>query len=173
MIRPGLAAGDQPQHVEDSGGPLTQSVPAALVATPHIERICGVRILRGCDGWQGIALQLDPRLDDNSLFRLSLMTANGHAIQVACLHEEDAIASWRSLSASTGLAMLVETPDGRIEAPFPQLGPIKLGHGRQRRSYNTLHKRRPRFLTRRKTARLAAVPVHVHGIEMSGYSAAY
>ncbi len=172
MIRPGFAAGDQPLQVADSGGPLTTSA-AALPCVPHIERICGVRILRGNVGWKGIALQLDPRLDDNSIFRLSLMTADGHAIQIASLHEEDAIAAWRSVSASTGLAMLVETLDGRIETPFPQLGPIKLGQGRQRRSYNTLRKRRPRFLTRRKTARLAAVPVHVHGVEMSGYSAAY
>jgi Family of unknown function (DUF6101) len=173
MIRSGHAAGEQPHSVAVLGGPLITVTEAAAAAAPRIERICGVRILRGSAGWNGIALQLRTSLDENNLFGLALMTADGHAIQVACLHEDDAIAAWRGMSSASGLAMLVETPDGRIETPFPQMGPVKLGESRQRRSYSTLRKRRPRFLTRRKTARLAAVPVHVHGIEMSGYSAPY
>jgi hypothetical protein len=167
MSRAGHAAGDQPHSAAVSGGPITAQIPASVPVLPRIERICGVRILRGAEGWQGVSLRLLSNEGEANVFALSLQTGNGHAIQVATIDEDDAVAAWRSLSLSSGLPMLVEAVDGRIEAPFPQLGRVALGQNRMRRSYNMMRNRRPRFLVRRKMARLANVPITVHGVPMS------
>ena len=62
-----------------------------------------------------------------------------------------------------GGVYLLETSDGEISQPFPQIGRLALGPIRVRRRYAFLNGRRPRFLVRRKTGKLAERPVVVAG----------
>lgn len=130
---------------------------------PSIERLAGVRILRGGAGWHGVSLRVGGP-EAGSGFDLSLVTEAGHSIRVAHLDEEEVVAAWRDLSRVTGLPMLVEQQDGSLANPYPQLGRLALGAVKIRRAHGALRHRRPRFLTRRKTARLADLPV-IHGGE--------
>jgi len=54
-----------------------------------------------------------------------------------------------------------------VTEPYPQLGRVALGAVRIRRRHGLLNGRRPRFLTRRKTGRLAELPVIVAGDRMT------
>ena len=131
-----------------------------------IERIGSVRILRGDvgTGWRGVALRLaaDTGREEN-LFELTLTSGNGRSVTIATVCEEEAIALWRDCGRSTGLPLLLETPEGEITEPYPQLGRVALGPIRIRRRYGLLNGRRPRFLVRRKTGKPALRPVVVSG----------
>ncbi len=156
-------------------GAIDLPLPAANSTSPAaarpVERIAGVRIIRGA-GWCGISLRLADgavtgQLMHPDLMELSLVTSDGRSVTIATVDGEDAVAVWRSASAETGLAMMVETADG-LQAPFPQLGRLALGPIRIRRAHGILNGRRPRFLKRRKTARLPDRPVMVRGSVLSG-----
>lgn len=145
----GLAAHDAPM-----APPIAEAV-----AKPSIERLAGVRILRGGAGWHGVSLRVGQADGDRQNFDLSLVTVAGHSIRIACLEEDEVVAAWRSLSRDTGLPMLVEQADGTLASPYPQLGRLALGSRKIRRAHGALRQRRPRFLVRRKAARLADLPV--------------
>jgi len=72
--------------------------------------------------------------------------------------EEDVVAEWRKLAGASGLVLKVQLPNGAILTPYPQIGRVLLGSTRQRRRHGLLNHRRPRFLTRRKTARFPLRP---------------
>jgi hypothetical protein len=63
--------------------------------------------------------------------------------------------------------MMIETSDGAVQAPFPQIGRLALGPIRIRRSHGATASRRPRFLRRRKTARMPDLPMIVNGEVLS------
>jgi hypothetical protein len=73
--------------------------------------------------------------------------------------EEDAIAIWRSIVSSAGIAPMMRAWNGYTEPLACQLGKLRLGRVQDRRRLAVLHRRRPRFLTRRKSARLPALPL--------------
>lgn len=153
-----------------SGGatsPFT-ALPAgpAPQAPRTIERIGSVRLLRGDvgAGWRGVALRLAADTGrDEKLFELTLTSGNGRSVTIATVCEEEAIALWRDCGRATGLPLLLETPEGAITEPYPQLGRVALGPIRIRRRHSLLNGRRPRFLVRRKTGKLALRPVVVSG----------
>ena len=130
---------------------------------PRIERIGTVRILRGAAGWRGVALRLANAAGDDELFQLALTAGDGRSIVVATVDQEDAVALWRDCGRASGMPLLLETSDGEISEPFPQIGRVALGPTRLRRRHSLLNGRRPRFLVRRKTGRLAERPVVVAG----------
>ncbi|KRE18042.1 hypothetical protein ASE63_02315 [Bosea sp. Root381] len=130
---------------------------------PRIERIGSVRILRGAAGWRGVALRLANAAGDDELFQLALTAGDGRSIVVATVDQEDAVALWRDFGRASGMPLLLETSDGDISEPFPQIGRVALGPIRVRRRHSFLNGRRPRFLVRRKTGRLAERPVVVGG----------
>lgn len=132
-------------------------------SAPGIERVGPVRILRASAGWRGIALRLANPAGDDQRFELALTAGDGRSIVVAAADHEDAVALWRDLGGVSGLPLLLETVDGTVCEPFPQLGRVALGQTRLRRRYSLLGNRRPRFLTRRKPGRLAQLPVMVSG----------
>ena len=141
------------------------------VKLSSVERLAGVRIIRG-GHWRGVSLRLAQGLArdgeaGDDLMELSLVTADGRSIRVATIEEDEAVAVWRSASAATGLPMMIETAGGLLQAPFPQLGRVELGPIRIRRAHSTLRNRRPRFLTRRKIARLPDCPATVRGAVLS------
>ena len=130
---------------------------------PRIERIGSVRILRGAAGWRGVALRLANETGEDQVFQLALTAGDGRSITVATVDQDDAVALWRDCGRASGMPLLLETSDGAITEPFPQIGPLALGPIRVRRRHSFLNGRRPRFLVRRKTGRLADRPVVVGG----------
>ena len=155
------------------GGPTSETIvsrnpmPARPVA-PAIERVGSVRILRGSAGWRGVALRLAHRpAGDEERFELALTAGDGRSIVVASADADDAVALWRDFGRTSGLPLLLETAEGVVSEPYPQLGRLALGAVRIRRRHGFLNGRRPRFLTRRKTGRLAELPVIVGGERMT------
>lgn len=120
--------------------------------TGGVCRLGGVRVLWPAPVWQGVRLKLRDRLNGTDrLFEIGLSAGSGRTVVIAVLDEDEAVATWRSVSAATGLPMLIEAPDGTVSAPAPQLGRLALGPIRHRRCLAVLKGRRPRFLRRRKT----------------------
>jgi hypothetical protein len=136
--------------------------------SPLVERIGSVRLLRGGAGWRGVTLRLARNAGgDEERFQIALTAGDGRSVTVAELSEEEAIAAWRDIGRSSGLSLLLETPDGAISEPYPQIGRLALGPIRIRRRHALLAGRRPRFLTRRKTGRLPERPVIIRGEVLS------
>ena len=155
-----------------SGSTTTQSIVAknpmpAQAESPCVERIGPVRILRAGAGWRGVALRLTTARNDgehtDERFELALTAGDGRSITVAVADSDDAVALWRDCGRTSGLPLLLETDDGVISEPYPQVGRLALGPIRIRRRYSVLNGRRPRFLTRRKAGKLADRPVVVSG----------
>ncbi|CAH1654927.1 conserved hypothetical protein [Hyphomicrobiales bacterium] len=154
------------------GGPTTTAIVSRnpmpdRLAVPAIERVASVRILRGTANWRGVALRLANPAGDDRCFELALTAGDGRSIVVACADESDAVALWRDFGRSSGLPLLLETADGAVSEPFPQIGRVALGPVRIRRRHGLLNGRRPRFLTRRKTGRVAELPVMVCGEKLT------
>lgn len=114
------------------------------------------------DAAVGVALAFADEAADacgEDRFALLLVDAEGEvAMRLGPFAEEDVVAVWRDVSAKGGLARMLLREDGSIVPVSQQLGPVVLGKGRQRRRHAALSGRRPRFLVRRKTARLPARP---------------
>ncbi len=147
-----------------SGQPSQPAQAPQQQNSPRIERVGPVRILRGGAGWRGIALRLaGGAIADDDRFQLALTAGDGRSVVVAVLDQDDAIAVWRDAGRTSGLPLLLETSDGAITEPYPQLGRVALGAVRIRRRHALLAGRRPRFLTRRKTGRLPERPVVIRG----------
>ncbi len=154
-----------PGSAHNQSGQPSQPAPAPQQSDgPRIERVGPVRILRGGSGWRGIALRLaGAAIADDDRFQLALTAGDGRSVVVAVLDQDDAIAVWRDAGQVSGLPLLLETSDGAITEPYPQVGRVALGAVRIRRRHALLAGRRPRFLTRRKTGRLPERPVVIRG----------
>ncbi len=155
------AAGEIGPAPHLSGVPTsTPTVPRnpmpAQPESPHIERIGSVRILRPAANWRGIALRLrsDIGAEADERFELALTAGDGRSITIAIADAEEAVALWRCSGRASGLSLLLETPEGGVTEPYPQIGRLMLGPVRIRRRYSLLKDRRPRFLTRRKPGRV-------------------
>ncbi|MGF7051555.1 hypothetical protein GGC47_000715 [Bosea sp. OAE752] len=147
-----------------SGGPFTTAiVPRNPMprqpSAPGIERVGSVRILRASAGWSGVALRLANPTGEDERFELALTAGDGRSIVIASADQADAVALWRDCGRRSGLPLLLESVDGTVSEPFPQIGRVALGPVRIRRRHAFLNGRRPRFLTRRKPGRLADLPV--------------
>jgi len=113
-----------------------------------------------------VAMRLDAASD---LFHVALLDERNEAlICLGAFPEEDIVAEWRALAARSGLALKIQLPNGAVMAPYPQLGRVLLGQTRQRRRCGLLNHRRPRFLTRRKTARFPLRPQVHREAELGG-----
>lgn len=134
---------------------------------PLVERIGPVRIFRGGAAWRGVALRLAPGEPEGGRFEIALTAGDGRSLTVAIMDAEDAVAVWRDAGRASGLPLLLETGDGTVSEPYPQLGRLMLGPVRIRRRYAFLNGRRPRFLTRRKTGKMPARPAVVGGVALS------
>jgi hypothetical protein len=104
----------------------------------------------------GLALKVDPNTDG---FLIEVVDRDSTMlVRLGPFDQDDIVAVWRSLGASSGLPLMVERPDGGLDAPYAHVGPLPLGAVRIRRRHGLLSGRRPRFLVRRKTARLPPRP---------------
>lgn len=114
----------------------------------------------------GPMMQAAPRLTglavafDGAAFRVEAIDASGRGqVSLGPYQDEEVVAVWRSLAAASGLPLMVAAPDGTYSQPYPQLGRIVLGASPEMRRTVVLSGRRPRFLVRRKPARLANQPL--------------
>lgn len=112
----------------------------------------------------GLALKVDPNTDG---FLVEVVDrADAMLVRLGPFDQDDIVAVWRALGAASGLPLMVERPDGGIDAPFAQVGPLPLGAVRIRRRHGLLNGRRPRFLVRRRTGRLPPRPRVFRGEEL-------
>ena len=108
----------------------------------------------------GMVLRLEPLpLIDGECFEILVAGEDGGTLmRLGPFPEEEVVAVWRALGASSGLPLVIEDAGGERETPFPQIGRVQLGAVRIRRRHGLLSGRRPRFSTRRKTGRLPLQP---------------
>ena len=112
----------------------------------------------------GLALKVDPNPDG---FLVEVVDRGGTMlVRLGPFDQDDIVAVWRALGASSGLPLMVERPDGGLDAPYAQVGPLPLGAVRIRRRHGLLNGRRPRFLVRRRTGRLPPRPRVFRGDEL-------
>jgi hypothetical protein len=134
-------------------------------------RIAGIRSpLVGDPGVRptGVALRLDEQTPDED-FEIALVGDVGETLMVlGRFGEDDVVAVWRELGAATGFPLITQSEDGALQHPYPQVGRVQLGRIRIRRRHGL--RRRPRFLVRRKTARLPRRPVVHREREIIGHS---
>jgi hypothetical protein len=117
----------------------------------------------------GLALRLDERVPDDDDFEIALVDDGGATLMVLGRFDEDeVVAVWRDLAATTGFPLLTQSEDGAVQLPYPQVGRVRLGRTRIRRRHGLLNGRRPRFLVRRKTARLPRRPTVYREHEIVG-----
>jgi len=120
--------------------------------------------VRGCHSLRGLALRLvertEPSSDDSELFEIAAIDMKGAcAFILGQFREEEVVAIWRQLGASSGLVLMLQNPDGSLLEPYPQMGGVQLGTIFLRRRHGLLRHRRPRFLTRRKIGHPSARPL--------------
>ena len=103
-----------------------------------------------------LALRINPASEG---FCLAILDAEHRTLlTLGSYPEQEAVAAWHRLGLAAGLALAIEGPDGSVQVPYPQLGRVRLGTTRVRRRHALLSGRRPRFLTRRKTAHFPPRP---------------
>ncbi|SDA32272.1 hypothetical protein SAMN02799622_05201 [Methylobacterium sp. UNC378MF] len=123
---------------------------------PVIGRVSGARRAAG------IALAYaaeDAEITGSDLFTLMLVDAEGEVLQrLGSFEEDDVVAVWRDIAVRAGLVRMIVREDGLLVPVSQQIGRLILGQVRIRRRHAGLGRRRPRFLTRRKTGRLPARP---------------
>lgn len=109
----------------------------------------------GCGRPAGLGLTLE-----GDAFKVIVTDAAGAALlELGPFGEDEVVATWRSLSGASGLPLLVAREDGRWHEAYPQIGRLLVGQRIERRRLAVLSGRRPRFLVRRKPARLPGRPV--------------
>lgn len=115
--------------------------------------------------FEAVAVKLSPNGRD-----LDLVLVHPEAqrsIVVGSFGEEEIVARWRAFAAASGLPAAVDL-DGVLEKPYPQIGRLQLGAIRIRRRHALLKGRRPRFLVKRKIARLPLRPIVYREREIVG-----
>lgn len=109
---------------------------------------------------KGLALRLSGGSEESPVFDILAIDETGATVcALGQHHEEDVVAVWRRLGASSGLPLMLQDPDGTLLEPYPQIGAVQLGRMSQRPRHGLLRHRRPRFLTRRKTGGFDARPL--------------
>jgi hypothetical protein len=117
----------------------------------------------------GLAVTIQATDDaEPETFALNLIASDGSvAASLGRVEAQDVIAIWRGFTQASGVPGLLIDSDGVICRPYSQLGRLMLGAIRIRRRHGFLAGRRPRFLVRRKTARLPDSPIIHRGRALS------
>jgi hypothetical protein len=119
-------------------------------------------------GSTGLLLRISQ--DGEDALRFDILLSFGDDAPGALLFpdvaETEVVALWRRAAADLGQPLLIQTPAGETLEATPQIGLVLRGPTRERRRSYAMTKRRPRFLRRRKTARLPERPIMVRGVEM-------
>jgi hypothetical protein len=139
---------------ESGPGPFRPAIsfepaPLTAVIAPRMS-VAGARAA-------GIVLRLDAAYAEET-FEIDIVDETGApALSIGRFSEDEVVATWRGLGASSGLPLMIERADGSLHCPYPQIGRLQLGAIHIRKRHGLLN-RRPRFLVRRKTGRLPVCP---------------
>jgi hypothetical protein len=126
---------------------------------PETSQIVSPLGVIGRRGDQAAGLVLRADASGGEEFQVAVVDAGGRTLMALGPYaEDDVIATWRGLGATSGLELMVASLDGSLQKPYPQIGRVQLGQIRIRRRSGLHGGRRPRFLVRRKTARLPLRP---------------
>lgn len=110
----------------------------------------------------GLALCASPDdaiAQDEGQFELWVIDARGRpALKLGRHSESEVVAVWRRIAAASGLTLMVMDAEGVLTTAQAQIGRLRLGTVHMRRGHGLLTGRRPRFLVRRKPARLGPRP---------------
>lgn len=160
--RPAMAARDWPGH--DRPRVATTIVCAA-----------GQGSLAGGDRPDEFApagLGLKAEAGDAARFRITILGHDGgELLSFGPFADDDVVALWRKSALVSGLPLVLVEFDGTRHPVFRQLGRLPVGQIHARRHRAVMGGRRPRFLVRRKSARLPRRPlIHVER-EMAGGNA--
>jgi hypothetical protein len=136
---------------------------AAIAAAPSTPR--GII---GCAGVHATGVAMRVAGDGEHFHLVVLDGGNAPLLVLGPFTDEDVVAEWRRLAAASGLSAKIQLPNGSVLNPYPQVGRVLLGSTRQRRRHGLLARRRPRFLTRRKTGRFPLRPQVHRETELAG-----
>jgi hypothetical protein len=106
------------------------------------------------NAYRGVAVRMVPiDAEDKVLATIELMHADPSLSLPLMIADsiDDVAADWQSWSRVLGLPLLLVEADGSITEPMPQIGRVANSGPAPRRRSGSGAKRRPRFLTRRKT----------------------
>jgi hypothetical protein len=151
--------------------PTAGAVPSGAVSGPLAGLPAASSPLSAVIGAAGVpAAAVAMRIDEGGeRFHVIVLDAgNAPLLLLGPYAEEDVVAEWRKLAGASGLVLKIQLPNGALMTPYPQLGRVLLGSTRQRRRHGLLTHRRPRFLTRRKTARFPLRPQVHREVEIAG-----
>ncbi|MDQ0470444.1 DUF6101 family protein [Labrys wisconsinensis] len=110
--------------------------------------------------YEGVALEVRPTAAHGArvLVRLVHEDRDLDVVLFEASDDHDVAAEWQYWANRFCLPMLVAELDGSFSEPFPRLGALAIGRVRPRRMPSHIARRRPRFLTRRRTGRLPKHP---------------
>jgi Family of unknown function (DUF6101) len=145
------------------GTPVGADCRAFVGATGEIlvtRAVAGVRITspEKRSSFTGVILKV-PSAGKGARYAIVLASKLGadDIVLEQCLREHEVVARWRAIASSLGLPALILHADGELEYLQIQLGGIIVGSADTDRRRNPSRNRRPRFLMRRKSGRLATV----------------
>jgi len=143
------------------GAPVGAECTAFVGATGEIlvtRPVAGTRITsrEKRSSFKGVILKV-PSARRGARYTIVLASRSGgdDVVLERCLPEHEVIARWRAIACSLGLPALILHADGELEYLQIQLGGIIVGSADTDRRRNPSRNRRPRFLMRRKSGRLA------------------
>jgi len=120
-----------------------------------------MRINLPLTAYRGVAIRLlqgETEFEDRVSVVLSHADTGLEVILFEADDDTDVIAEWRKWGSTLGLPLLMEGMDGNTVCAETKLGDVQVGRPRPRRRHSLLSGRRPRFLGRRRTAKLPLVP---------------
>jgi len=129
----------------------------------HRERVILRRAVQGMrialnvpvQAFLGVSIRVAPAANDTMSVAVFLEHRDpALSIELyAAENSDDVVAEWNLWSRELGVPMLVANADGGFSESYPRLGAVRVAApSMRRRRRNALHRRRPKFLVRRKTA---------------------
>jgi len=128
----------------------------------HRERVILRRAVQGMrialnvpvKAFLGVAIRLTPEQDETPAGVAVYLEHRDPALSIelySAQNSDDVVAEWQLWSRVLGLPPLVTGSDGGFTEPFPCLGAVRCkAPSQRRRRRNALHRRRPKFLVRRR-----------------------
>lgn len=155
---------------QDESGAVPPGVGRVRRARPRVEGRAGASTVAWGEDFTGelSGAVLDFAAEGGDLRVILVDGAGREAMQLGPFPEEDVIAVWRAVAASSGLTPMMRAWNGRTEPLACQLGRLRLGEAHDRRRLKVLSGRRPRFLVRRKSSRLPVRPLVFREREIAG-----
>ncbi len=162
----------RPEHVAGPRLAHRRNAAATFVieADRTIVRRAGAAVAVPLAEYRGVAVRMEPVGNDGSVrgFVELLHVDADFTLPLAINDDPNSISDdWQAWGRALHLPLLIIGQDGSVGEPLHDTGGVHMGPPKPRRRHSFFAKRRPRFLTRRKTGHVDAVRV-VFGDEIFG-----